>query len=47
VTTQELLRLLELLDHFDALVANDEPSHLACMILRLQVNHRLELAAEA
>jgi hypothetical protein len=47
VTTAELHRLLELLMHFDALLANDEPSHLSCMILTMQVRRRLEISSGA
>jgi len=36
------MRLIELLAQFDETVANDEPSHLACLILAMHANRVLE-----
>ena len=42
MTRGDLLRLLELLIAFDETVANDEPSHLACIVLGMHCDAALE-----
>lgn len=42
MTRDELHVLMALLEKFDASIANDEPSHLACIILGLHCHDVLE-----
>jgi len=41
MTRGDLMMLLELLKAFDEEVANDEPSHLACIVLGMHCDTRL------
>jgi hypothetical protein len=41
LTRGDLLRLLELLVAFDEEVANDEPAHLACIVLGMHCDAAL------